>query len=281
VLLAASLAQAAPLRVAVTPVRPTEIGAQTAARVEGVLIEALQAMPSVTVSNLTGGKLSPLRRSEARLEGPLAARALALAHESGANRALAVEATPLGDGVVLYLQALEAPSGRTLGSTTVSLGAADERASLRRALTRLLDPAHYVGRLQLKVDVPGAELQIDGRKTPYTDGGSVALPVGTHALRVTHPAYRDLLRFIDIELDRTVTLDVPLAAYPRAEGEMTEQERRSRAAAPAKRLAWYRHWWAVAGVGVALTAVTAGIVWGVRAGISQDQTVPYTPKPMP
>ncbi len=110
--------------------------------------------------------------------------------------------------------------------------------------------------------------------------GTVELPVGTHALRVTHPAYRDFLRFIDIEFDKTLALDVPMAAYPRAEGEMTEEQRRNRLAG-SPRLPWYRRWWALAGAGVVLTGITVGVVWLARPGIGSDVNVTYNPAPRP
>ena len=103
-------------------------------------------------------------------------------------------------------------------------------------------PDRHLGTLNLKVDVPGAVVQIDGRR-PASTSGPFELAVGTHALRVTHPAYRDFLRFVDIEFDRPLSIDVALSAYPLAEGEMTEKLRKK--VGPKVKRPWWQSWWAI------------------------------------
>ena len=281
-LLVPTIALAAPPRVAISPPRDVAIG-PAGARIDAALADAAQALPGFTVVNLSAGHLTGPRRDAARLETQPAARALAFGKESGAARAVAVEATPLGDGLVVYLQALEVPSGRAIGSTTVSLagGAArapGDRDAMRGALVRILDPARYTGRLQVRLDVQGAVVQIDGRPA---QAGITELPVGTHALRVTHPAYHDFLRFIDIDFDKTLAVDVNMAAYPLAEGEMTERQRRGQPIAQRK-VPWWRTWWALSLAGVALTGVTVGVVWLARPWLQHgDSSTAYDPMPQP
>lgn len=276
-------AVAAPLRLAVLPPRDASLGAM-GARVEAALVEAAQALPGYVLANLSGTRLSGPRRTEAHLETQPAARALALGKETGAQRAVAVEATPLGEGLVVYLQAIEVPGGRALGSTTVSLAgggtrAANDREVVRAALTRILDPSRNIGRLQLRLDVQGAEVQIDGHPS---HAGIVELPVGTHALRVTHPAYHDFLRFLDVEFDKTLPVDVNMAAYPLAEGEMTEKQRRDLAVLARRRVPWWRSWWALSLAGVVITGVVTGAVFGARPGLpSVDASSPYRPVAQP
>ena len=278
-----TLAWAAPLRLAICPPHDAAAGA-AGARVDAALAEAAQALPGFTVVNLAGGKLSGPRRGDARLETQPAARALAFGKETGANRAVAVEATPLGDGIVVYLQALEVPSGHAIASTTVSLGggsapAAGDRDAMRGALVRILDPRHYTGRLQVRLDVQGAVVQIDGRPA---QAGVTELPVGTHALRVTHPAYHDFLRFLEIEFDKTTAVDVNMAAYPLAEGEMTERQRRGGPPIARREVPWWRSWWALTLAGVALTGVTIGVVWLARPWLDHgDSSTGYNPMPQP
>lgn len=274
---------AAPTRLAICPPHDGALGA-AGARIDAALADAAPALPGFTVANLQpGGKLSGPRRDPARLELQPAARALAFAKELGATRAVAVEATPLGDGLVVYLQALEAPSGRVIGSTTLSLGGGSARAPgdrdvMRGALMRVLDPTRYTGRLQVRLDVAGALVQIDGHPA---QAGMSELPVGTHALRVTHPAYHDFLRFLDIDFDKTVTVDVNLAAYPLAEGEMTERQRRG-LPIPQRRVPWWRSWWALTLAGVAVTGVTVGVVFLARPGLAHgDSSTAYNPMPQP
>src|SRR5262249_30619836 len=104
-----SPALAAPTRLALSPPHDGALGS-AAARVEAALVEAAQALPGYAVVNLSGGRLAGPRQVDARLEAQPAARALALGKEMGAARAVAVEATPLGEGLIVYLQALDVPS---------------------------------------------------------------------------------------------------------------------------------------------------------------------------
>lgn len=281
-----AVANAAPGRVAVVPLRDSAPNAGDAAPIEKAVIEALQKTPSLELANLAAnGQLQSPKNVplEARADARPAARATAVGKEFNAPRVLAVETARLGVGRVVYLQAIEVATGKPTGSTTATLSgesgeiAAADRAALRGALVRLFEPARYVGRLQAKVDVPNAELQIDGKRTVAATG-THELPVGTHAVRVTHPAYRDFLRFVDIEFDKAVTIDVALSAYPLAEGEMTEKLRKQ---AQKTKLPWWRTWWALTLSGVVLTGVTAGIVVLAHPGISADQTVSYKVQPTP
>jgi hypothetical protein len=274
---------APPVRLAILPPRDGALGA-AGTRVESALVDAAQALPGYVVANLAVGKLAGPRKADARLETQPSARALALAKEVGAQRAISVEATPLGEGLVVYLQALEVSSGHAIGSTTLSLSGGGTRAPgdrdvMRAALTRVLDPSRNVGRLQIRLDVQGAEVQLDGH---LSHAGIVEFAVGTHALRVTHPAYHDFLRFLDVEFDKTLPVDVNMSAYPLAEGEMTERQRRGLAPIPKRRMPWWRTWWALSLAGVVITGVTVGAVWGARPGLPHaDSTTPYRPMPQP
>jgi hypothetical protein len=272
---------AGPIRVAVLPLRESAAGAATP-RLEAALAEALPLIPGVTAVNLSAGKFTAPRKSEGRLESQPSARALTLGRELGAQRAIAVEATPLGDGLVIYVQALDVSSGRSLGSTTFALEGGATRApadrdAARGALTRVIDASRYVGRLDIKLDVKGAVVQVDGRPA---HAGIVELPVGTHALRVTHPAYHDFLRFLEVGFDQTLPVAVNMAAYPLAEGEMTESQRRSWPI-NTRKLPWYRRWYSVAGAGIVLTGVTIGVVWLARPGVHDDSSATFKPVTTP
>jgi hypothetical protein len=281
--LAPTVALAAPpMRIAVLPPRDGSLG-NAAGRIEAALVESAQALPGFLLANLAGTRLTGPRKTDSRLDTQPATRALALGKETNAQRAVAVEATPLGEGLVIYLQAVDIPSGRTIGSTTLSLAGGSARATgdrdaVRAALMRILDPGRYTGRLQVKLDVQGAEVQVDGHSS---HAGLVELPVGTHALRVTHPAYHDFLRFLDVEFDKTLPVDVNMAAYPLAEGEMTENQKRG-LPPPKRKLKWYRTWWALSLAGVAITGITVGVVWLARPGLpGSDSSSGYNPNPTP
>lgn len=281
------VAAAAPAKVAIVPMRESA----DAAALERALIEAVKETPSLTLVNVgPNGRLAAPKQApiEARANPSPAALAPALGREVGAARVLAVDVAKLGEGRVLYLQSIEPTSGRALGSTTVAVSgesgevAAADRARLRAGLVSVLDPERYVGRLQLRVDVPGAEVLVDGRRVTTPVGQPIDVAVGTHALRVTHPAYRDFLRFVDVEHDTTTALEVALSAYPLTEGEMAQKAKDAEAQRrKQKPLPWYKRWWVLPVAGVAIAVVAAGVTWGVRPGVSADQTVTYTAPPTP
>jgi hypothetical protein len=273
VLLFAQAAWAAPTRVAIAPVRESP----DAAPIERALADAIRDTHELTL-------VSGVPKRAGTVEPAQRARELAAA--LSAQRVLFVEAARLGDGRVLYLQGLDA-SGRTIGSTTVPLQKESgevvpaDRPALRAAVVRALAPERFVGRLQLKVDVPNAEVQLDGSRAKELSAqgeATLAVPVGTHALRVTHPAYHDFLRFVDIEFDKTLPLEVALSAYPLAEGEMTERMRRAQRRT---KVPWWRSWWALSIAGAVITGVTAGAVWATRPGVTSDHASTYVPPQTP
>ncbi len=245
-----------------------ELAPKDAARLQQEVVEAAAALARHRVV-VTAQRVLPV--------GTTAARAVAVGKEAGARQLVTVDAAELGDGAVIYLQAVEVPSGRALGSTTAPIGSVSEvaadrhRAVLRAALVRLLEPTRYQGTLALHVDTDGAAVEVDGRVVDAA--APVLLPVGTHALRVTHPRYHDYLRFVDIEFERSITLDVPLAAYPLAEGEMAAELQK--APAVKKRRPWYGSPWLWAGAAVLVAGATLGIVYGVRGGLEFDRGLIY------
>ena len=184
VLLAApALWAAPPVRVAVMPLRDVGLGAEAVAELEHAVVEAVAVLPGFSVANLTSaGRLSAPKGST--LESA-ATRAQSLARETGANRALLIDVARLGDGQVVYLQRIDPKNGQSLGSTTASLStssppSAADQSALRGAVVRVLDPDRFCGRLALKLDVKGAEVQVDGRPL----SGDVVAPhraCGRHA----------------------------------------------------------------------------------------------------
>jgi hypothetical protein len=273
-----------PMRVAVLPLRDLELGSEAVGELERTLVEAIAAQPGFSVANLS---------SSGRLVGPknpsvseAAARAQQLGKEVNASRALVVDIARLGDGQVVYLQGIDPRTGEAVGSTTASLSNARplpsaDRNALRGAVVRVLQPDQYLGHLILKLDVKGAEAQLDGRPLAGDLARPVDVTVGTHALRVTHPAYHDFLRFLDVGFDQTVELTVPLAAYPLTRGEMAERKRRGAAGEP-KPVPWYRSWWALTVGGIFITGITTAVVIAARPDpISADRSLNYRFQPSP
>lgn len=94
--------------------------------------------------------------------------------------------------------ATASPSGRTGIEPTRS--AAAPTPVPQRAAEGML---HVVVR-------PWAEVSVDGRSVGTTPLGAVALPAGTHLVRLTHPEFRPLQRRIAIEPGETTSLRVDL-----------------------------------------------------------------------
>lgn len=291
VLLLVTTAEAAPPkpRAVIAPIAATGHDPEQAkltVAVERALIEAARAMAGVELVNADANRLKGPSRIDAKADPRPQARAQALARELSADLAISAEPQPLGDGAVVYLQVSDG-SGRPRGSTTVALsaevlrsGGAELERPLRGGLLQILDPKAFVGALEVKVDVNGAQLEIDGRATPLPHSGrAIPLPVGPHALRVTHPAYRDFLRFVEIGFDRTESQQVTMAAFPLTEGEM--DEKRKRGGGRQRKMPWYRSWWALSITGVVLAGATAGIAYAARPTLSADHTTTYKVVPAP
>jgi hypothetical protein len=131
----------------------------------------------------------------------------------GAQIVISGEVGGLGESRVVYLAATE--NGKELRSTTQAVGGArDDGGGPTGAAVRLLDPDGYRGTLRFVIDAPGATIYVDGSKAPLSPRGELALPVGTHAVRVTHPEYHDFVRFIDAEFGKTTDVAVGLQQYP-------------------------------------------------------------------
>ncbi|MBK7539339.1 MAG: hypothetical protein IPI49_29060 [Myxococcales bacterium] len=163
---------------------------------------------------------------------------------------------------------MDTTTGKELGSTTWSTGQGDSAAA---AVVRLLAPAEYVGKLQLRLPIQSAVIYVNGRKLLASASGTHSLPVGTHALRVTHPEVRDFVRFVDISYGAVTQVDVVLTPLPVVQHDV---EARQAAARADSRRPWYRTWWAVAG-GAGLAAVLAGVVtYSLTDNFDPDVTLP-------
>lgn len=177
----------------------------------------------------------------------------------GAQIVISGEVGGLGESRVVYLAASE--HGKELRSTTLAIGGArDDGGGPAGAAVRLLDPDGYRGTLRLAIDVTGATVYVNGSKVALSPRGEIALPVGTQAVRVTHPEYHDFVRFIDIDFGKTTDVAVGMLQYPIV--------RRDVPGAPINRdrieyfdPPLWRRWYVVAPAAVGL-AVLTGIVVG-------------------
>lgn len=176
----------------------------------------------------------------------------------------------LGEARVIYLRAVDTASRKELGSTTWTAGPGDSAAA---AVARLLNPAGYTGKLAISSAVKDATVYVNGRKLGASSGAVFSLPVGTHALRVTHPEYRDFVRFVDVTYDATTTVEVSLQPLSIVQRDLVARGGGGPAtSAPSS--PWYRKWWAVAGGATALAVIAGVIAYSAADGFSPDVTLP-------
>lgn len=199
-----------------------------------------------------------------------------LARKLGADLAIAGEVGSLGDAYMVYLRLVSA-KGQAVRTVN---GVLDPRVSGLRAITRslayrLLAPKKFVGSIKVKVDVPNAWIYLDGRRIARSPADTLKnIPVGTHALRVTHEAYRDFVRFVELPFEEEMAVDVALSAFPVKAEEM-------RLAGPGEGtpladgdLPWYRRWWAVTTFGAVILAATATTVaLSAQGSFSRDTEI--------
>lgn len=178
----------------------------------------------------------------------------------GAQIVIAGEIGGLGDARVIYLGATDVVAGKELRSTTLAVGgAAQDEGGPQAAVVRLLDPDRYRGTLHLAFDVTGATVYVNGSRVAPSPRGELSLPVGTQAVRVTHPQYHDFVRFIDVPYGKTVEVPVPLQQYPIVRRDLAGQpitrDRIVYVDPP-----WWRRWYVVGPTAVGLAIVTGVVV---------------------
>ena len=189
----------------------------------------------------------------------------------GADLVVSVEVSGLGDVRLLHLKLIDPARGRAVRSTTAELGAGGLDPG---ALVRLLQPGGYRGRLALDISPEGAQVFIDGRRmavAPVT--APLTLTVGTHALRITHPEYRDYVRFVDIGYAKQVKLAVDMRQLGVVSSEVSalggRGSPRDRGETP-----WYGRWYVIAGAGAAVLAGSIAIWAATADGLEFDRERP-------
>lgn len=173
----------------------------------------------------------------------------------GANVVVTGEVGGLGDSRVVYLGATDVGTAKELRSTTLAVGAKDSPAS---AAVRLLDPDRYKGTVHFAIDAPGATVYVNGAKVQLQHG-DVALPVGTQAIRVTHPQYRDFVRFVEVSYGARTEVPVALKSYGTIEHDIEGKPRNLDHVIYTDPPLWRR--WYVAGPTIAVLAIAAGVIF--------------------
>ncbi|MBP6839246.1 MAG: PEGA domain-containing protein [Kofleriaceae bacterium] len=186
----------------------------------------------------------------------------------GATHVVAGEVGGLGAAQVVGLRLVDVGAGKDVRNTTLEVGT-DRDGGARGAVTRLLSPARYTGKLAVEVDASGASIYLSGTVLGKSPAAPIELPVGSHALRVTHPEYRDFVRFVDVTFGATTTVKVGLQQFPIVANQVNQKPRRNEIVTWVDP-PWYRRWYVLVGAGV----VVLGAATALAAG--EDLTFDYT-----
>jgi hypothetical protein len=264
-----------------------------AARIERVLaggfagLDPIALVPAATLAEA----IRAARRPELRAcDGELGCLA-ELAGLVGADQIVHAELGGLGDAEVVFLELVDARARARVRTTTLELGAEAGRvdAAARAAVTRLVLPGRYVGTLAITTGrVDGATIYVDGERirpdrprllagpragAASGSGAWLRLAVGPHAVRVTHPNYRDFVRFVDVEFGKAGILVVDLVPYNVVDRELARTGGARPVAAPREQAVaapWYRRWPVVAGGGALLFLTSALVVGAIVDGTDAE-----------
>jgi hypothetical protein len=181
----------------------------------------------------------------------------------GAQLVITGEVGGLGDSKVVYLKTTDVGATRELRSTTLSMGGTEASDSPAGAAVRLLDPDRYRGNVKFGFDVQGATVLVNGTKVPLSATKELALPVGTHAITVTHPQYHNFVKFVDVDYGKTTVIDVAMKQYPIVEHDI-QGKPVSRDTVEYVDPPWYRRP-LYYGIAIGVVAIAAGIIAGAIA----------------
>lgn len=180
----------------------------------------------------------------------------------GAQLVITGEVGGLGDSKVVYLKTTDVSTQRELRSTTLSVGAASGDSPAGAAI-RLLDPDRYRGTVKFGFDVQDATVLVNGTRIQLPANKELALPVGTHAVTVTHPQYHNFVKFVDVGYGRTTAVEVAMKQYPIISHDI-QGKPLGRDTVVYDDPPWYRRPIFTVPVVVVL-AITAGVIAGVLA----------------
>ena len=177
-----------------------------------------------------------------------------------ANVVIAGEVGGLAESRVVYLGATDVASAKELRSTTLAVGVKNDHAGgATGAVVRLLDPDRYRGTIKLVIDVRGATIYVNGSKVTPNQKSELSLPVGTHAVRVTHPEYRDFVRFVEVPYNKSADVPVGMQQFPILQRDVLGKPRNSDTIEYIDPPLW-RRWYVVVPAAIGVAIITGIIV---------------------
>jgi hypothetical protein len=176
----------------------------------------------------------------------------------GAQFVVTGEVGGLGDSKVVYLKLTDVTAGRELRSTTLAVGGTSAADSPMGAAVRLSDPDKYRGNVKFAFDVSGATVLVNGTKVQLSANKELALPVGTHAVTVTHPQYHNFVKFVEVGYGKTTEVQVGMKQYPIVEHDIQAKPGTRDTIIYDEPPLWRRPY--VAGPAIAVLAIVTGIV---------------------
>lgn len=253
--------------VAVTPLSTlgTEDKSATTRKLLGQIEQAIASLPGtkVVTSSQVASAIDKAKKPQLKQCEGEPACLTQVGKLVGAQLVITGEVGGLGDSRVIYLKTTDVGAERELRSTTLAIGAKDAADSPMGAAVRLLDPDRYLGTVRFDFDVGGATVLVNGTKVQPNTAHEITLPVGTHAVTVTHPQYHNFVKFVDVDYGRVTDVNVVLKQYPIVEGDIHGRPGPHDTIIETEPPVWRR--WYVAGPAIVVLAVGAGILAGVIA----------------
>ena len=247
-----------------------EAGSRTIRKIESKIISGIEAISDVSLipAKTMLARVKSANRNDLRNCDGSASCLAELGALLSANYVVYGEVGGVGEIQIAYLKLIDVAKKREIRTTTLELSKNADDSAARAAAVRLLVPNRYVGKLALNIDVKGASVFVDGRLVTKSPDKPLKLRVGTHAIRVTHPEYRDFVRFVDVAYASDEILEVGLKQYPSVSSEMRRAggvDMNAGGAATVEPTPWYRRWYTIAGAG-AVVFISSAIVFGLATG---------------
>ena len=126
------------------------------------------------------------------------------------------------------------------------------------AVIRLTDPDKYRGNVKFGFDVTNATVLVNGTKVQLNAKKELALPVGTHAVTVTHPQYHNFVKFVEVDYGRTTDVQVSMKQYPIVEHSIQGKPTSADTIVYKDPPLWRRPY--VTGPAIAVIAIVAGVI---------------------